>query len=61
MLTALKTKLIENEQPVGKKKHSNWTLPSEEFTYGKVIANDKEGVSISNVILIYSYQKLANT
>ena len=47
MLTALKTMLVENEQPVGKKKHSNWKLPPVDFAYGKVIPNDKEGVSIS--------------
>ena len=47
MLTTLKTMLVENEQPVGKKKHSNWKLPPQDFAYGKVIPHDKEGVSIS--------------
>jgi hypothetical protein len=47
MLHTLRTKLIENEHPVGIKKTSNWKLPSEEIAYGKSIIPDKEGVSIS--------------
>jgi hypothetical protein len=61
MLTSLKTMLVENEQPVGIKKHSNWKLPDLEFSYGKVVPKDKEGVSISNISLIFSNQKLAKS
>jgi len=47
MLQTLRTKLIENEHPVGIKKTSNWKLPSEETAYGKMVIPDKEGASIS--------------
>jgi hypothetical protein len=50
MQTALKTMLVENEQPVGQKKHSNWKLPPQDFAYGKVIPSDKEGAGISNIV-----------
>ena len=64
MLQTLRTRLVECEHPVGIKKTSNWKLPSEDFSYGKTIIPDKEGVSISIYIiflLIYSkksYKKL---
>jgi hypothetical protein len=51
MLTALKTMLVENEQPVGQKKYSTWKLPPTDFSYGKANQPDKEGVSISNICL----------
>ena len=47
MLQTLRTKLIEQEHPVGIKKTSNWTLPQAEFSYGKKTVPDKEGVSKS--------------
>ena len=50
MITGLKTKLIENQNPVGKKKVSNWKLPPDDFAYGKRIPPDEEGVSISKFI-----------
>lgn len=48
MLQGLKTKLKENEHPIGIKKTLNWNLPPEDFSYGKTVIPDKEGVSISN-------------
>jgi hypothetical protein len=51
MLTALRTMLVENEQPVGTKKCSNWKLPPVDFSYGKVVPKDSEGVSISKLLL----------
>lgn len=47
MIQALKTRLIENDHPVGVKRTSNWHLPPPDFAYGKVVPRDKEGVSIS--------------
>lgn len=47
MLQKLKTKLIENENPIGIKKTSNWKLPPIDFVYGKKQMPDPEGVSIS--------------
>ncbi len=49
MLQTLRTKLKENENPVGTKKTSNWKLPPEGMAYGKSIIPDKEGVSISKI------------
>ena len=46
MIQTLKTKLKENENPVGTKKISNFKLPQENFTYGKQEKPDKEGVSV---------------
>jgi hypothetical protein len=57
--TYLKTRLVECENPVGKKKTSNWVLPPVGFVYGKKEKEDKEGVSISNFPLIFSYQIMA--
>ena len=47
MLQTLKTRLIENEHPIGIKKTSNWKLPPVDFAYGKKEKEDLEGVSIS--------------
>ncbi len=47
MITGLKTSLIENQNPVGVKKTSNWNLPPKDFAYGKRIPPDNEGVSVS--------------
>jgi hypothetical protein len=55
MLHGLKTKLIECDHPVGIKRTSNWTLPSEEFSYGKPIIPDKEGVSKSNIQFLLTF------
>lgn len=52
MLTKLKTNLIENTNPVGVKKTSNWKLPPKDFAYGKRVEPDKEGVSISKFLFI---------
>jgi hypothetical protein len=49
MLKTLKIKLIEQENPVGVKKTSNWKLPNEDFSYGKKTIPDKEGVSIGKI------------
>jgi hypothetical protein len=57
----LKTRLVECENPVGKKKTSNWVLPPVDFVYGKKEKEDKEGVSISNFLLIFSYQIMAQS
>ena len=51
MLQTLRTKLIEQEHPVGIKKTSNWKLPHEEFSYGKKTIPDKEGVDKGKKIL----------
>ena len=45
MLQTLKNKLIENEHLPGIKRVSNWTLPPQEFSYGKKEEPDKEGAS----------------
>ena len=55
MLQTLTSKLIENTNPVGVKKTSNWKLPTEHFTYGKKDIPDKEGVSLSKYLIIISY------
>ena len=59
MLQTLTTKLIENTNPVGVKKTSNWKLPTEHFTYGKKDIPDKEGVAASLYFINISYKKLA--
>lgn len=46
MLQTLRNKIIENEKEPGVKTISNWRLPPEEFSYGKKIIPDKEGVSV---------------
>lgn len=48
MLQTLRTKLKENECPIGTKKTSNWKLPPSDFVYGKKDKPDAEGASISN-------------
>lgn len=50
MLTKLKTNLVENTNPVGVKKTTNWKLPPKDFAYGKRVEPDKEGVSIGKII-----------
>ena len=47
MLQTLRTKLIESNHPVGIKKTSNWHLPPENFSFGKTVIPDREGVSLS--------------
>jgi hypothetical protein len=67
MLQTLRTKLVECEHPVGIKKTSNWKLPPEDFSYGKVVVPDKEGVSISKIFIFIkksnskSYKKLESS
>ncbi len=46
-MTHLKSRLVECENPIGKKKTSNWVLPPVNFVYGKKEKEDPEGVSIS--------------
>ena len=48
-MQALKNMMIQNEKLPGMKTISNWKLPSEDFSYGKKIIPDKEGVSMSNL------------
>ena len=47
MIERLKHTLIENDHPIGVKKHSNWKLPKEGHTYGLPGKTDKEGADIS--------------
>lgn len=49
MLERLKHALIENDHPIGVKKHSFWKLPPPDFTYGLPVKPDPEGVSISKL------------
>lgn len=58
MLQTLKSRLVECEHPVGMKKTSNWKLPAEDFSYGKVVVPDKEGVSIGKLSFLFSNVKI---
>lgn len=60
MLHYLQTRIIESDQPVGVKRITNWKLPPKEYAYGLNGKHDKEGVSISIIILsnCISYPKL---
>ena len=49
MIERLKHTLIENDHPIGVKKHSLWKLPPPDFTYGLPVKQDEEGVSISKL------------
>ena len=51
MLTILKNKLIDSENPAGVKRASNWKLPPPDFAYGKKEEADKEGVNISKLLI----------
>lgn len=44
MLPYLKNRLIENSNPVGVKRTSNWKLPPSDFYYGKKLPEDEHGV-----------------
>lgn len=55
MLQTLRTRLIEQENPVGIKKTSNWKLPDKDFAYGKKTIPDKEGVSKSKTNYEFNY------
>lgn len=50
MLQTLRTRIVENEHPVGVKKIQNFKLPAEEFVYGRKEKPDPEGVSISIIL-----------